>query len=30
MAIINHKVGDRVLVKTETGNEFYVTIKKIS
>ncbi|MGD9604618.1 MAG: transcription elongation factor GreA [Bacilli bacterium] len=30
MAIINHKVGDRVLVKTETGNEFYVIIKKIS
>lgn len=29
-AIINHKQGDRVLVKTETGNEFYVTIKKIS
>lgn len=30
MAIINHKVGDKVLVKTETGNEFYVIIKKIS
>ncbi|MDD3106474.1 MAG: transcription elongation factor GreA [Bacilli bacterium] len=30
MAIINHKVGDQVLVKTETGNEFYVKIKKIS
>jgi transcription elongation factor GreA len=29
-AIINHKQGDRVLVKTETGNEFYVTIRKIS
>lgn len=29
-AILNHKVGDKILVKTETGNEFYVTIKKIS
>ncbi len=29
-AILNHKVGDKILVKTETGNEFYVIIKKIS
>lgn len=29
-AIMNHKKGERVLVKTETGNEFYVTIKNIS
>ena len=29
-AIINHKVGDKVLVKTETGHEFHVIIKKIS
>lgn len=28
-AIMNHKKGERVLVKTETGNEFYVTIKNI-
>jgi transcription elongation factor GreA len=30
LAIINHKVGDKVLVKTETGDEFFVTIKKIN
>jgi transcription elongation factor GreA len=29
-AILNHKVGEKILVKTETGNEFYVIIKKIS
>jgi len=29
-AILNHKLGERVLVKTETGNEFYVLIKQIS
>lgn len=29
LAIIDRKPGDRVLVKTETGNEFYVVIKKI-
>ncbi|HHX00455.1 MAG TPA: transcription elongation factor GreA [Acholeplasmataceae bacterium] len=28
-AIMNHKKGEKVLVKTETGNEFYVTIKNI-
>ncbi|HHZ18020.1 MAG TPA: transcription elongation factor GreA [Acholeplasmataceae bacterium] len=29
-AILNHKLGDRVLVKTDTGNEFYVVIKEIN
>ena len=29
MAIMNQKKGQRVLVKTETGNEFYVKIKNI-
>ncbi|MCK9536769.1 MAG: transcription elongation factor GreA [Bacilli bacterium] len=29
-AILNHKLGDRVLVKTDTGNEFYVVIKQIN
>ncbi|HBP25734.1 MAG TPA: transcription elongation factor GreA [Acholeplasmatales bacterium] len=29
-AILNQKVGDKVLVKTETGYEFYVIIKKIN
>ena len=29
-AILNHKMGDRVLVKTDTGNEFYVVIKEIN
>jgi len=29
-AILNHKSGDRVLVKTDTGSEFYVVIKQIN
>jgi len=29
-AILNHKLGDKVLVKTDTGNEFYVVIKEIN
>ncbi|MGI6767794.1 MAG: transcription elongation factor GreA [Bacilli bacterium] len=28
-AILHHKVGDKVLVKPDNGEEFYVTIKKI-
>ncbi|HEY8396057.1 MAG TPA: transcription elongation factor GreA [Bacilli bacterium] len=28
-AILHHKVGDKVLVKPDSGEEFYVVIKKI-
>ncbi len=30
LAIMNHKKGDKVLVKLESGTEYYVTIKSIS
>ncbi|MGB3997939.1 MAG: transcription elongation factor GreA [Bacilli bacterium] len=29
-AILNHKIGDRVLVKTDNGDEYYVVIKEIN
>ena len=29
-AILNHKIGDRVLVKTNEGDEYYVVIKEIN